>query len=61
MIQVRKTPQSDFPVSKFPIDVGNVPLRDARRARERYLSRRFQLSSEHAAAVAFIAFGDART
>jgi hypothetical protein len=60
LIQVQKTPQVEFPVSKFPIDIINVPLRNARSARELYLSKRFQLSPEHAAAVASIAFGEVR-
>jgi hypothetical protein len=58
--QLQKSPQFEFPNSKFPIDIINVPLRNARSARERYLSKRFQLSPEHAAAVASIAFGEVR-
>jgi len=57
---VKKTPRVEFPASKYPIDIINVPLGNARSARERYLSKRFQLSPEHAAAVASIAFGEVR-
>jgi hypothetical protein len=58
--QVQKSPQFEFPNSRFPIDIVNIPLRDARSARAHYLSKRFQLSPEHAAAVATIVFGEAR-
>ena len=59
-VKVQSPSQVVFPVSKFPIEIANVPLRNARSARERYLSKRFQLSPEHAAAVASIAFGEVR-
>jgi hypothetical protein len=59
-IKVQKSPQVDFPASQFPIDIANVAPRDARCARERYLARRFALSPHVAAAVAAVAFGEAR-
>jgi hypothetical protein len=60
MSQVQKPPQVEIPASKFLIDIANVPLRDARCARERYLAKRFQLSPHVAAAVASLIFGEAR-
>lgn len=59
-VQVQKTPQIEFPAAKYPIDIVNAASRDARCARERYLARRFALSAHVAAAVASIAFGEAR-
>jgi hypothetical protein len=59
-IKILKTPQVEFPVSKFPTDIANVASRDARCARERYLARRFSLSPHVAAAVAAVAFGEVR-
>jgi hypothetical protein len=59
--KTQKSPQFEFPNSKLPIDITNVALRDAGCARERYLARRFRLTPEHAAAVATIVFGEARS
>jgi hypothetical protein len=55
-IKVQKSPQVEFPVSKFPIDIATAALRDARWARERYLARRFGLSATAARIVAVHAF-----
>ena len=56
----QKTPQVEFPASKFPTDTASVALRDANRARERFLAKRFHLSPHVAAAVAAVAFGQVR-
>jgi hypothetical protein len=57
---VRTAPKVEFPASKFPTDIANVAACDAVCSRERYLVRRFALSPHLAAAVASIAFGEAR-
>ena len=58
-MQVQKTPQVEFPVSKLPTDIA-VALRDAKCARERYLARRFQLTRHVAALLAECAFENGR-
>jgi hypothetical protein len=57
-IHVQKPPQVEFPAAKFPTDIANVALRDARCAcaRERYLVKRFQLTQHVAALLAERAF-----
>ncbi len=55
-MQIHEKSQVEFPVSKFPIDVANAALRDAKSVRERYILRRFQMSRHVAALVAERAF-----
>jgi hypothetical protein len=58
--QGSEKPQVEFPASQFPIDIASGAPRDAGCARERYLARRFAMSPHVAAAVAAVAFGEAR-
>jgi hypothetical protein len=60
IIQVPKSPQVEFPTSKYPIDIANVPLGSSRSARERYLARRFALPAAVAAVVALHAFANGK-
>ena len=60
-IQVQKTPQVEFPVSKFPIDIADTACRDAKCAREGFLARRFRLDPTIAALIAELAFSTRRT
>jgi len=60
LIKVQKTPQVEFPASKFPTDTANVASRDAKCARERYLAKRFRLAPHLGALVAELAFQNGR-
>ena len=60
MIPVQTTPQVEFPAPKFPPDIASIALRDAKCARERYLSKRFQLTRHVAALLAECAFESGR-
>jgi hypothetical protein len=57
---VQKTPQAEFPASKYPIDIVNAASRDPKCARENYLVKRFQLTRQRAALLAEFAFSNGR-
>ena len=56
LFHVQKTPQVEFPVSKYPTDAASIAQRDTNCVRERYLIKRFQLTRHVAALLAERAF-----